>query len=333
VVSDDGVGVRRGSRHGPTASATSAPALRLATPDDIDACIDVWRRALDDYLLRLNQPAILTDLGPIRRLLGHLLATDRERFWVATRREGDDARARVVGFASANVRGTAWFLAMLFIEPAEQARGLGSALLERTLPPGHRPGARTVDGGWTFATVADSVQPVSNGLYARIGLVPRVPVLHLAGYVERPSAFPSLPEGVVGTRFEHEPDLVVAIDREVVGYERPADHAFLRREERTGILYTAADGSPVGYGYTSRGGRVGPVAARDGSLLPAILGHLLSAVRPNGAYSTWVPGAAGDAVRVLLEAGLRLEPFPALHCWDRPSVDVARYLPITLALL
>ena len=32
---------------------------------------------------------------------------------------------RVVGFGSANVRGATWFLAMLFVDPAEQARGIG----------------------------------------------------------------------------------------------------------------------------------------------------------------------------------------------------------------
>ena len=32
---------------------------------------------------------------------------------------------------------------------------------------------------------------------------------------------------------------------------------------------------------------------------------------------------------MLLEAGLRLEPFPILLCWDRPSTDFSRYLPIS----
>jgi hypothetical protein len=36
---------------------------------------------------------------------------------------------------------------------------------------------------------------------------------------------------------------------------------------------------------------------------------------------------------VLLEAGLRLEDFPALVCWDRPFADFERYVPITLAVL
>ncbi len=60
-----------------------------------------------------------------------------------------------------------------------------------------------------------------------------------------------------------------------------------------------------------------------------VLGHLLRAVQPRGAFAIWTPGAAGDAVRMLLDAGLRLEPFPILMCWDAPLTDWTRYLPIS----
>ena len=67
------------------------------------------------------------------------------------------------------------------------------------------------------------------------------------------------------------------------------------------------------------------------------LGLQPPAVRPDsapaGAFSAWVPGAAGAAVATLLAAGLRLEDFPALVCWDRPFADFERYVPITLAVL
>jgi GNAT superfamily N-acetyltransferase len=350
------------SRPASVGRRAAPPAIRAATPDDLVACAHVWRDGLADYLGRLNQPVMLGDLEPVRRLLAHLLATDPARFWVATRPQGDGGLPgrdtagangeRIVGFGSATVRGTSWFLAMLFVAPGEQARGLGAQLLDRTLPPGRRPAhAGAPDGtdtgdGWTFGTVTDSVQPISNALYARLGLVPRVPMLHLAGEIRRPSAFPALPEGMDGVRFD---DLVADddsgrvassleaavadLDRELLGYDHPQDHGYLRAEKRLGVLYRDRDGFVAGYGYTSRVGRLGPVAVRDRDLLPAVLGHLLGVVRPTGAFSTWVPGAAGDAVSVLLEAGLRLEPFPALHCWDRPSVDDSRYIPITMALL
>jgi GNAT superfamily N-acetyltransferase len=324
------------------------PALRVAEAADLDACALVWRDSIADYLRRLGQPDVVTDLGPVLRLFRHLLATDPGAFWVATRpADGGESAAvgargeRIVGFGSANVRGRAWFLALLFVAPGEQGRGLGTALLERTLPPGVHPGSGEVDGGWTFGTATDSVQPISNALYARLGLVPRVPFLHLVGELRRPEAFAPLPAGVeavafadVGAGEESAVETIVAMmDRELLGYVHPQDHAFLRAEGRTGILFQGTDGTALGYGYTSRVGRVGPVAARDARLLPAFLGHVLGAVRPTGAFSTWVPGSAGGAVSALLGAGFRLESFPALHCWDRPSVDDSRYIPISLALL
>ena len=64
-----------------------------------------------------------------------------------------------------------------------------------------------------------------------------------------------------------------------------------------------------------------------------VAGHLIGSVRPAGAFSAWIPGSASGALAALLEAGLRLEDFPALVCWDRPFADFERYVPITLAVL
>ena len=91
---------------------------------DLDGCTRIWRRGIEDYQGRLNQPAMPDDLAPLRRLLAHLLTTDPDRFWVAvrTRRDGDRP---VVGFASASLREGLWFLAMLFVRPGVQADGIG----------------------------------------------------------------------------------------------------------------------------------------------------------------------------------------------------------------
>lgn len=252
---------------------------------------------------------------------------------------------RIVGYGSATVRGRAWFLGQLFVTPAEQGRGIGRSLLERTLdrlPPPDEP-SRAAE--WSFATATDAVQPISNALYARHGIVPRVPILELTGSLERADELLPLPDGVRASAFSDlglgigagtAGDLgraVASIDRQVLGFEHPQDHGFLERERRVGFLYRHADGAPLGYGYASAVGRIGPVAALDPALLAPIVGHLLTAVRPNGASTAWVAGSAGEVVSMLLQAGLRLEGFPALLCWTRPAVDLTRYVPMTLALL
>jgi hypothetical protein len=89
----------------------------------------------------------------------------------------------------------------------------------------------------------------------------------------------------------------------------------------------------LGYGYASEAGRVGPIAVRDEALLGPVLGHLTSAVTPRGAFAIWLPGTADRAIVPALRAGFRLDQFPLLLCWDRPFVDLARYLPISPGLL
>jgi GNAT superfamily N-acetyltransferase len=277
-------------------------------------------------------------------LLAHLRATDPERFLVAVRpdpREGE----RVVAFASALRRADVWFLGMLFVHPDEQGHGLGRALLEAVLPAANDAVRR--------ATCTDAAQPISNALYGLYGIVARVPVLELVGRPDR-ERLVVLPAGVRAVPFEvlaghgalggamgtaagagadHLAATLDALDRSALGYAHPEDHAFLAATGRLGYVYVTGGGRAVGYGYTSPAGRVGPIAVEDEALLAGVLGHLLGAVEPVGAFATWMPGTAGGGVTSLLGAGLRIEDYPALLCWDRPFADFARYVPITLALL
>jgi GNAT superfamily N-acetyltransferase len=306
--------------------------LRPAHEDELSVCAGIWRTALIDYMSRLNLPAIPDELGPITRLYRHTLGTDPDRFVVAL--DGD----RIVGFISAVVRERLWFLSMLFVEPAAQGAGLGRVLLERVLP--------SAAEGMTLATGTDSAQPISNALYARYGIVPRMPLLNVTGHPERPDAFGTMPSGIVPVPFEEVAagspdgaghrtlvDAVDALDREVAGFAHPVDHRFLRMESRRGWLYQGPAGEPLGYGYASESGRVGPVAVRDRELLAPILGHLTSAIEPRGAFAIWLPGDADRAVTATLRAGFRLDQFPILLCWSRDLVDFGRYVPISPGLL
>jgi GNAT superfamily N-acetyltransferase len=304
---------------------------RPARDEDLAECADIWRIAIDDYLGRLGEPALPLEVGPTIRLYRHLRSTDPDRFIVAA--DGD----RLLGFASAVERDPLWFLSMLFVRPEVQAAGLGRELMDRVMPAG-RPGAGGV-AERTLATATDSAQPISNGLYASSGIVPRVPLLRLVGLPER-EPFAPLPAGVTAAMVpagrDHRAAVdgsVSALDRELLGFAHPEDHAWLAAEDRRLVVYRSAAGEPLAYGYTSAAGRLGPVAARDADLLGPVLGHLMAAVEPRGVFATWVPGSADAAVVSLLRAGLRLEKFPVLLCWDRPLVDFARYLPISPGLL
>ncbi|HEY3336053.1 MAG TPA: GNAT family N-acetyltransferase [Candidatus Limnocylindrales bacterium] len=322
---------------------------RPGTSDDLDACTRIWKAGIEDYQSRLNQPTMPDDLAPLRRLLAHLMATDPERYWVAVGPGG-----RVVGFGAASLRQGLWFLAMLFVHPDAQATGIGQALMDRAqagcdVDPGGPavpgPDAQFDSGIHTWGMCTDAVQPISNGLYARRGMVPRIPIWRLFGEVRRWSAVPQLPASLEAVAFDTvagtEPDgerrlaaILDDLDREVIGSAHPADHRFLRREGRVGFLVRdRADGRPHGYVYGSGVGRMGPLLALDPALHPPLIGVAVRETPALGPVALWVPGTADVATRALLDAGLRLDGFPGLICWSRPDHPFDRYLPISLALV
>jgi GNAT superfamily N-acetyltransferase len=298
---------------------------RPVRPSELETCAELWRLSTNDYIGRLNQP-LLTETAPVVRLYGHLQATDPERFVVATRAE------RIVAFASAVVREHVWFLSMCFVLPEVQGRGIGRRLLERIGP---------ADPSIARATATDSAQPISNALYASLGIVPREPLLNFVGTPMRPEGFGALPSGILPVAFDRLADgddqqlmdAVGTLDRRTLSVSHPVDHRWLRREGRRGFLYHGPDGEPIAYGYAAEAGRVGPVASLDPDLIAPILGHLTTEVVPRGAFAMWLPGTAGGAIVGALQAGFRLEPFPVLLCWDRPFADLSRYLPISPGLL
>lgn len=336
-------------------TAATAHALRPARAEDLLTCARIWRTALNDYLVPLGQPEVPDDLGAILRLYDHLLSTDPATFVVAER-AGSDGRPAIDGFVSAVRRNRLWFLSMLFVLPQAQRHGLGRRLLESVSTTGVAGAADAADAArgrgdaasgvdLVRATATDSVQPISNALYASVGIVPRMPLFRFVGRADRPGELPRLPAGIEVTPFaeiDAEGDGIGssalsreldALDREVLGFERQVDHAFLATEQRRGFLYCDRGGAAVGYGYTSEAGRVGPVAVADRDLLGPVVGHLITAIEPRGAFGLWMPGEAHGAVVPLLRAGFRIDGFPTILCWDRPFADWSRALPISPGLL
>src|SRR4029079_16222916 len=187
---DDGEGAQ-GVAAPPLRPSVAGIAYRTATPDDLVACAGIWRDSINDYTRRLNQPDIPDDLAAILRLYVHLHATDPGGFVVAEQAV-DGGPPAVVAFTASYRREDLWFLSMLFVLPEVQALGLGRALLAKVMPP---------PGQAALATSTDSVQPISNGLYASLGIAPRMPLVRLVGLVQRDGHMPELPRGVSAVPF------------------------------------------------------------------------------------------------------------------------------------
>ena len=309
--------------------------FRPAVSEDLPACEEIWRDGLNDYLLPLGQVETLPDNASLRQLHTHVLATDPSLFWVAARPEGrgpDLGDRLIVGFAAAARRGPVWFLSMLFVRPDLQLAGVGRALLERILPQDDA----------IRAVATDAAQPISNGLYGTYRMVARVPMFNIVGRPVRRGELAPLPSGTIARRFDaavpSEPDDRLQaefgeLDREVLGFEHPEDHALFRRQGRVAIAYRDGAGRLAGYGYTSTVGRIGPVAVSQADHLAPIIADLIDAIPPRGASAVWIPGHAGGVVEMLIRAGFRIEGFPVLLGWSQPFADFERYIPASPGLL
>jgi GNAT superfamily N-acetyltransferase len=187
----------------------------------------------------------------------------------------------LLGFAASWQRDEHWFLASLFVDRAAQGRGVGAALL---------------DGVWGAApkrrTITDAIQPVSNALYGRHGLIPTTPILTFTG---RPHSD--------GRDLRPEAADVAAIDLATYGFDRAVDHAYWEQHARRTTW-------PGAYTYVFPGGGIGPVAGLDASAAASALAAELA--RADGQVRLRIPGSSRALVGVALAAGLRLDPVPGL---------------------
>jgi GNAT superfamily N-acetyltransferase len=95
------------------------------------------------------------------------LAEDPDGLWVA---EQDDT---IVGFGFSWMTEKFWFLSQLFVRPETQAKGIGQALLSKTLLQAERNGATN------RALVTPAYNIASTGLYLNNGLYPREPLYRM----------------------------------------------------------------------------------------------------------------------------------------------------------
>jgi GNAT superfamily N-acetyltransferase len=202
----------------------------------------------------------------------HLLATGSS---VVAEDDGE-----ILGFGTSWTRGDDWFLACLFVRERAQGAGLGPQLL---------------DAVWGEArnrrTVTDSIQPVSNVLYGRRGLLPATPLLTFTG-------IPALDRQPTA---EEAPADVAAIDDAVYGFDRSVDHRYWERYARRSEWGDA-------YSYVFPGGDFGTVAGQT----PAAAARALTAelARAHEPVRVRIPGSARALVEVALRARLRLGAVP-----------------------
>jgi GNAT superfamily N-acetyltransferase len=234
----------------------------------------------------------------------HLLAEDAERSFVAV--DGE----RVVGYSAALVRSDVWFFSALYVLPGYQARGVGRKLLDLSWGADFR---RRI-------TITDAIQPASNGLYARRGLIPTTPILSLSGIPDC-----TVPPGV--TAFTLGKDTAATLDQSAYGFDRAVDHRYWAAHAKATLWL--ARGDPVAYSYVGGQGHVGPLAGRDGDSAALAL-HAELARRAGLGATVLLPGTARELVTTALSCGLRFGGPPCLlllskECQAPRAVAISDY--------
>ena len=269
--------------------------IRRTRPEDLSALHRIFTAAIGELYRRHSfEPPSPPEQGYVAQQ-SHLLRHDGDRCCVA------EVDGRPIGYAAAFAREDSWFLSSLFVLPGLQAAGVGTALLERVWG----------EGFVRRLTLTDAIQPISNALYARRGLIPTTPVLALFGEPRQDrlsgALEPSPPE----------PEALAVLDRAAYGFERGVDHAYWRRHAEATLW--RRQGAPVAYSYAAPHGRIGPVAGRDGASAGAALEAEL--VRRRGQRcAVVVPGTSAALLSVALAAGLRLTAPPGLLLLSQPEL-------------
>lgn len=293
--------------------------FRLGEDRDRQETLDVMRRASGHLHQSHGKPP--SDGPESMRAIAfrtHALRTDPDGFWVAE--DGD----RIAGFGIATVRADAWYLAALHVLPEYQSAGVGRQILRRCL-------ATSAVSGLRF-TLSEALNEVSNGLYARFGMVPRQALLTLEGpataKVRGALACQALDDNPATATMLH------AIDRQSVGMARHADHVFWTGLGDVSAFRLTTGAETVGYAYVNADGVVGPAAFNPAADPASVGAALVECARELGARTVRlrVFGPARALIEYLLGAGFRLQPGIGLLLATEPFGNLDRYLVSSDAL-
>jgi GNAT superfamily N-acetyltransferase len=219
--------------------------------------------------------------------------------WVAA--AGDT----VVGFGFSWMRERFWYLSQLFIRPDMQAKGVGQALLTRTLRQAEQ------DNTSNRALTTFAFNTISTGLYVRNGMFLRESLYRVvapASVVERRIKPTGYLDALPIEPWPQSKDWLAEIDEQVLGFRRGSHHQFLLSGFAARAARIDRAGRQAGYAYVSGEGHIGPLAicpdAEAKHVVQTAIQYALQG-RPSQ-VSMIVPGKADQIMELVSELGFRL---------------------------
>jgi hypothetical protein len=180
------------------------------------------------------------------------------------------------------------------------------------------------------ALITFTFNRVSQGLYIRHGLFPKMPIYFLGGAREQVTA--ALPEpplrGVAIEGAAADMKRLAAIDAGAAGIEREKHHRYLLDDPATNGVMLYAGSECVGYAYLGANGHIGPLAVtRDDVLGDAFTTALqMAAEGSSEKISAFVPGTCDSALSLAVDHGMRIT-FPMLLMASPGYGAWTHYLP------
>jgi ribosomal protein S18 acetylase RimI-like enzyme len=291
-------------------------AYRPAQAEDLAAADALVVATINDLTVRHGFGPMATASPPSFQLFS--LKDDPDGLWIAED-DGD-----ILGFAWSWVCGDVWFLAQLFVDPAQQGRGIGNELLKLTLEHARKSKAAHK------ALITFTFNRVSQGLYMRHGLFPKMPIYFFAAARERvterlpESPLRSMPIDDTAVTMKR----LAEIDSRATGVSREKHHRYLLNDPATTGVLLCAGGGCVGYSYISSNGHIGPLAVMRADILrDAFAAALkLAAGRSSEKISAFLPGTCDSALNLAVHHGMRIT-FPMLLMASPGYGDWTQYLP------
>jgi GNAT superfamily N-acetyltransferase len=287
----------------------------------------VFATAIDDLNRKhgfFDEP---TPTSPPNPLYAFWLSKDPAAFWVAV--DGP----RVVGYTYSFLRGSFWFLADLFIQPEYQGKGIGGALIGKTL------------GSWknrkisNRALITPAFNRASVSLYMRYGMLPRQPV-YFASVAREDLARSNGARGRDVLKVEEISDqkatapVLDRIHRLAMGFPQGWHNEFFSEVLKARCLLFRRNGKPVGYSFLRPDGRIGPLVVMSESLFRPSLDAVIRAAAESSCkeVTMFFPGTNEDAVMASIKHGFRIT-YPLLFLSAKGMGDWRNYMPYSPGLM
>jgi GNAT superfamily N-acetyltransferase len=246
------------------------------------------------------------------------LEQDLGGLWVA------EHGGTIVGFGFSWMTEKFWFLSQLFVRPDTQTKGVGQALLSKTLMQAERNGATN------RALITPAYNIASTGLYLNNGFYPREPLYRMAAPAQ------TVAQSLADVRYDTTPiapwpepdEWIGRIDQQLLGFHRNLHHKFLLGGVAARAVRIERAGSVAGYAYISVEGHVGPLAiAPDADAKAVVTTALCCALESRlSRISMIVPGRADLVMQTVLALGFRIDE-PYVLMASRPFGNWGNYLP------